>query len=78
MSDQEQTKTAVDLQIERLAAEQEIPIDQAAQQYINSSVGTVHLDSIPKKQPHNWIDRGMFISCEGAGHPHHRHGKRLK
>lgn len=25
------------------------------------------------KQPHNWVRRGIKVSCEGAGHPHHSH-----
>jgi hypothetical protein len=20
---------------------------------------------------HNWVNRGLKVSCEGAGHPHH-------
>lgn len=24
-----------------------------------------------KKVHHNWIDRGLKLSCEGAGHPQH-------
>lgn len=31
----------------------------------------VELDRLPK-QHHNWIDRGLVISCEDAGHPTHR------
>lgn len=27
---------------------------------------------------HNWIDRGLVMSCENAGHPNHRHFKRKK
>lgn len=30
------------------------------------------LDHLPK-QEHNWIKRGIKVSCEGAGHPHHSH-----
>lgn len=30
------------------------------------------LDSLPKQQ-HNWVQRGIVVSCEGAGHPNHRH-----
>lgn len=25
--------------------------------------------------PHNWIDRGLVMSCEGANHATHRHFK---
>lgn len=28
------------------------------------------------KQTHVWIDRGLKMSCEGAGHPHHQAWKR--
>lgn len=24
-------------------------------------------------QGHNWVRRGIIVSCEGAGHPNHRH-----
>jgi len=30
------------------------------------------LESLPKLQ-HNWVKRGIKVSCEGAGHPHHSH-----
>lgn len=30
------------------------------------------LDNIPT-QKHNWVRRGIVISCENAGHPNHRH-----
>lgn len=23
-------------------------------------------------QPHNWVDRGLKMSCEGAAHPNHQ------
>jgi hypothetical protein len=23
-------------------------------------------------QKHNWVDRGLKMSCENAGHPHHQ------
>ncbi len=35
----------------------------------------IDLNSL-KPQKHIWVDRGMVISCEGAGHPNHRHFKR--
>jgi hypothetical protein len=31
------------------------------------------MDSFPKDTKHNFIKRGCVISCEGAGHPNHRH-----
>lgn len=38
---------------------------------------TIDLDNL---QPikHVWVDRGLIMSCEGAGHPNHRHFKRKK
>lgn len=29
------------------------------------------LDNL-KPQTHRWVDRGLVMSCEGAGHPNHR------
>lgn len=34
------------------------------------------LDNMPRIN-HRWVDRGMVMSCEDAGHPNHRHFKRL-
>jgi hypothetical protein len=33
------------------------------------------LDNLPP-QPHRWIDRGMKMTCEDAGHPFHEAWKR--
>lgn len=30
----------------------------------------------PPTQGHNWVDRGIKYSCEGAGHPYHQAYKR--
>ena len=29
------------------------------------------LDALPRQQ-HHWVDRGLKMSCEGAGHPMHQ------
>lgn len=29
------------------------------------------IDTLPKQQ-HRWVDRGLKMSCEGAGHPMHQ------
>lgn len=34
--------------------------------------GGIDLDNLPK-QKHNWVQRGIKMSCEGAQHPHHSH-----
>lgn len=33
--------------------------------------------TLPPKgtQAHNWVDRGLKLSCEGADHPHHQSWK---
>lgn len=31
----------------------------------------IDLDSLVP-QAHNWVDRGLVMSCENAGHPNHR------
>lgn len=36
---------------------------------------TVDLDKL-MPQKHNWIDRGLVMSCENGGHPTHRAFKR--
>lgn len=40
---------------------------------------TLNLDEIPKvgNNGHNWVTRGIVITCDGAGsHPPHRHAIR--
>ena len=32
------------------------------------------LDSLPVRE-HKWVDRGLKLSCENAGHPSHAHFK---
>lgn len=34
--------------------------------------GGVDLDNLPS-QKHNWVQRGIKMSCEGALHAHHSH-----
>jgi len=33
---------------------------------------TLDLDNLPKVK-HHFVKRGIVLSCEGAGHPSHRH-----
>ena len=30
---------------------------------------------VDKPSTHSWTDRGAVVTCEGAGHPPHRHYK---
>lgn len=32
----------------------------------------IDLDNLPR-QKHNWVRRGISVTCGGAGHPPHRH-----
>jgi hypothetical protein len=41
-------------------------IEQSRAEYV------ADLDNLPR-QKHNWVKRGIKISCEGANHPHHSH-----
>lgn len=33
-------------------------------------------ENLPRRT-HNWVDRGLKVSCEGADHPHHEVWKRM-
>lgn len=37
----------------------------------------VDLENTPSQQ-HRWVDRGLVMSCEGAGHPNHRSFKAVR
>lgn len=53
---------------ERLAIEQA----GKTKQDILQETGGVDLDNLPRSK-HNWVHRGIKVSCEGANHPHHSH-----
>lgn len=56
-----------------LAEEQQgLPKDQIMEQMSSKSEFAIDLDNLPKQQ-HNWIKRGIKVSCEGAMHPYHSH-----
>lgn len=38
----------------------------------DNSEHAVDLDNLPSVK-HNWVRRGIKLSCEGAGHPSHSH-----
>jgi len=31
------------------------------------------MSQFQKNIQHQWVERGAVVSCEGAGHPNHRH-----
>jgi hypothetical protein len=66
------SKSAIDIQIENIASENEVSVQEAAHMFEQSSEYSLDLGNLPK-QKHNWVNRGIKVSCEGAGHPHHSH-----
>lgn len=67
-------KSAVDRMIEQLAESQELTIEQATKEYLKNSDYVVELDKV--RQEHNWIDRGLKLTCESPAHPTHEVWKR--
>lgn len=50
--------------------------DQIMDLMTEQSEYALDLDSLQTTHvAHKWKDRGMFLSCEGAGHTSHRHAK---
>lgn len=49
--------------------------EEVMEQLKRRSEWLADMDNLPK-QGHNWIDRGLIMSCEGAGHPYHQASKR--
>lgn len=65
-------KSAVDMRIEAIAEDQGISLSEASTMYKDKSEFALDLDNLPDVD-HNWVRRGLKVSCEGAGHPHHSH-----
>lgn len=65
---QQERKTAVEAEQESMSHDEIADLMQKSFEY------AVDLNNL-EKQKHNWVDRGLKISCEGAGHPHHSHFK---
>ena len=66
------SKSAIDIEIERMAEENHISIEVAAEMFKSNSE---YIFDYVNRQPveHNWVKRGIKVSCEGANHPHHSH-----
>jgi len=62
----------VDMQIQDIADNQDIDITQAAEIYKDRAEHTIDISNLPRVE-HNWVKRGIKVSCEGANHPHHSH-----
>jgi len=62
----------------QLKAEQsELSYDQIKSLMQDQNEALFELDRIEPKT-HNWIDRGIVKSCEGAGHPAHKYYVRAR
>lgn len=61
--------------IKELTEEKGLSREQAIEHLKRRSEWLEDLDNL-KPQTHNWIDRGIIISCENAGHPYHQASKR--
>lgn len=46
--------------------------EEIQQELAHKSEYTFDLDNFPSVD-HNWVQRGIKVSCEGANHPHHSH-----
>lgn len=57
----------------RIAEEQEgMTKDEIAAEMEARHEYVQDLDNLPEVK-HNWVERGLKVSCEGANHPHHSH-----
>lgn len=55
------------------------PVNKEQEEEIEQSQAEFqHLIDLDKLIPseHNWVDRGLVMSCEGGAHPHHQAFKR--
>jgi hypothetical protein len=57
--------------LEEIMDTEDISRDEAIEKLRNRTEWLQDMDNL-KPQSHNWVDRGLIISCEGAGHPHHQ------
>lgn len=61
-------------QAELRAAQAGMSREQIAEQMTAESEGVFDPETAVAPT-HHWVDRGAVMSCEGAGHPTHRHFK---
>ena len=66
------TTSAVDDMIQSISEENDIDIKSATEIYLKESESVIDMENLPIVK-HNWVQRGIKVSCEGAGHPHHSH-----
>ena len=61
---------------EKLKAEQQGKTRDELTEELRTKTEHVFDPATAPKQGHRWIDRGLKMSCEGAGHPYHQAWKR--
>lgn len=54
--------------------QQDMTREEIAAEMEQRAESTLDLDRLPSVE-HNWVSRGLKVSCEGAAHPHHSHFK---
>jgi hypothetical protein len=79
--DNQPQPTGTDQMIQQMADAQGILLEAMVGQ-VKENPGkyfdhVLDFDNLPKQQ-HIWVDRGVFMSCEGAAHAHHQVAKRRK
>jgi hypothetical protein len=62
-------------EIDEIVESEDISREQAIEKLKQRSEWLQDLENLPPQQ-HNWHDRGVIISCEGAGHDYHQVSKR--
>lgn len=65
-------QTYVEYQAAVKADQENLTKDEIIEQMSSRTEYAIDLDSLPK-QKHNWVERGIKVSCEGANHPYHSH-----
>jgi hypothetical protein len=66
---------------EKHAAQKGMSRDEIKQQMVEESEFVVDPEELVaqgRTRQHNWVDRGLKLSCEGAGHPWHEVYKPIK
>lgn len=69
------SKAVIDDQIKDLSDKYEISLEEATQMYLKKAESVVRLEDL-KPQRHNWVERGVVVSCENGDHPNHRYYKK--
>lgn len=70
----ERPQTYAEAKAEIQAEQAGLSRDQIAQKMTAKAEYVFDPETVEKPE-HNWIERGLVMSCEGANHPAHRHFK---